>query len=44
MEVAAAVPDKAGRLEALAKAERILLDDYIFAPNVDRAIPGYGEA
>lgn len=32
MDVAAAVPDKAGRLEALAMAERILLDDYIFAP------------
>lgn len=32
MDVAAALPDKATRDEALAKAEQILLDDYIFAP------------
>jgi oligopeptide transport system substrate-binding protein len=32
MDEAAEVPDKAGRYVGLAKAERILLDDYIFAP------------
>jgi oligopeptide transport system substrate-binding protein len=32
MDVAAALPDKAARNNALALAERILLDDYIFAP------------
>lgn len=32
MDVAAAIPDKAGRYEALAVAEKILLDDYIMAP------------
>lgn len=32
MDEAAQVPDKAGRYAGLAKAERILLDDYIFAP------------
>ena len=32
MDEAAQVPDKAGRYVGLAKAERILLDDYIFAP------------
>ena len=32
MDEAAAFPDKEGRYEGLAKAERILLDDYIFAP------------
>ncbi|HQY43195.1 MAG TPA: peptide ABC transporter substrate-binding protein [Paracoccaceae bacterium] len=32
MDEAAAIPDKVARYEALAKAEKILLDDYIFAP------------
>ena len=32
MDEAAAFPDKEGRYEGLAKAERLLLDDYIFAP------------
>ena len=32
MDLAAAIPDKAGRYVALAAAEKILLDDYIFAP------------
>jgi len=32
MDVAAALPDPMARYEALAKAEKILLDDYIFAP------------
>jgi len=32
MDVAATKPDKASRYEALAAAEKILLDDYIFAP------------
>lgn len=32
MDVAAKIPDLASRYEALAKAEKILLDDYIFAP------------
>lgn len=32
MDEAAAFPEKEGRYEGLAKAERILLDDYIFAP------------
>ena len=32
MDVAATRPDKASRYVALAKAEKILLDDYIFAP------------
>jgi oligopeptide transport system substrate-binding protein len=32
MDEAAAMPDKASRDAALAKAEKILLDDYIFAP------------
>lgn len=32
MDVAAVIPDKAARYAALAAAEKILLDDYIFAP------------
>ncbi len=32
MDVAAKLPDRAARYEALGKAEKILLDDYIFAP------------
>ena len=32
MDAAAVIPDKAGRYVALAAAEKILLDDYIFAP------------
>jgi oligopeptide transport system substrate-binding protein len=32
MDAAAAIPDQAGRYEALAVAEKILLDDYIMAP------------
>ncbi len=32
MDEAAQAPDKPGRYAALAKAEKILLDDYIFAP------------
>ena len=32
MDVAAAIPDLPKRYEALAAAEKILLDDYIFAP------------
>ncbi len=32
MDVAAALPDKASRNAALALAEKILLDDYLFAP------------
>ncbi len=32
MDVAAKIPDPLARYDALAKAEKILLDDYIFAP------------
>ena len=32
MDVAAAMPDKASRYPELAKAEKIMLDDYVFAP------------
>jgi oligopeptide transport system substrate-binding protein len=32
MDAAAVIPDKTGRYVALAAAEKILLDDYIFAP------------